>query len=41
METGKLEELKSKTRCEINKILVEKKNELNRLKFLLSNEIKK
>ena len=29
METGKLEELKSKTSCEINKILVKKKKKMN------------
>ena len=40
MQTRKLEELRNKKRCEINKILV-KKNELNIVNFLVSNEIKK
>ena len=40
MQTRKLEELRNKKRCDINKILVEK-NELNIVNFLVSNEIKK
>ena len=40
MQTRKLEELRNKKRCGINKILV-KKNELNIVNFLVSNEIKK
>ena len=36
LETRKLEELRNKTRCEINKTLV-KKNTLNGLKLLVSN----
>ena len=40
MQTRKLEELRKKARCEINKILL-KKNELSRLKLLVPNESKK